>query len=633
MNFESIKSKFIEQLLQDLKSDPKKQDLTAEDISIFDYSDEFKEFVADEYDIDESELSSDITEILSMELDELGQLVNPEINQKENSEENSEENKSNNIITEFLNALFSDDKMKKQIDADGDGKISEEEKENFLKTVGSMDGDKKNISMDDLLKTMEKTEKDKVEIEKSKETPKQESVQNSGGSSGSFGGSPTSSTPKTPQTQQEESKIPDFSKMTKEEIETELGNAEANLTEGKDLASSLLNGTEENYAKMKEQSDEAYKNYQDELKVLDEDMAEELDTHVKNVEEKEKARDEKLQAVLDQSIVLSEAETTYTECQETTKSVEETLSSLESSLSSLQGSLSGAEDEEKAGIEAQIAAVEAQIASTKAELEAAKAAEEQAKQTVEEAQEKLKNLDEEATKATEDVQKAQEEKIAFEQQIAEKYPEIQELQSKYNECKNNCEQYKALALSEITKVISDNQDIKNAAKIELNKRENAEKAQNIKNELNLDPTGEYNEEVGQDIADAANSVAKAMNSTGMCWAGVHNSLMKAFGLNFSIPGGYGSAYQALELFRGEVDEYKEVAKHFKEVDPSEVDLSNLKPGTVVIWDKGGNSSVSAAGKEHGHISISLGPGTESSDHTQQQITDRGVDYWVFIPVE
>ena len=622
MNFESIKSKFIEQLLQDLKSDPKKQDLTAEDISIFDYSDEFKEFVADEYDIDESELSSDITEILSMELDELGQLVNPEINQ----EENSEENKSNNIITEFLNALFSDDKIKKQIDADGDGKISEEEKENFLKTVGSMDGDKKNISMDDLLKTMEKSEKDKVEIEKPKETPKQEPVQNSGGSSGSFGGSPTSSTQKTPQTQQEESKIPDFSKMTKEEIETELGNAEANLTEGKDLASSLLNGTEENYAKMKEQSDEAYKNYQDELKILDEDMAEELDTHVKNVEEKEKARDEKLQAVLDQSIVLSEAETTYTECQETTKSVEETLSSLESSLSSLQGSLSGAEDEEKAGIEAQIAAVEAQIASTKAELEAAKAAEEQAKQTVEEAQEKLKNLDEEATKATEDVQKAQEEKIAFEQQIAEKYPEIQELQSKYNECKNNCEQYKALALSEITKVISDNQDIKNAAKIELSKREDTEKANAIKKDLNLDPMAMYNAEAGQKLKEAA---LTTRGTTGLCLAGVHESLLEAYGINTKLP--FGSAYMATEYFRGNVEGYEEIAQHFQEVEIAEEDLSSLPPGAIVIWDKGGNSSVSEAGKKHGHISISLGDGRESSDHIQNQITGRGVKFYVFIP--
>ena len=46
-------------------------------------------------------------------------------------------------------------------------------------------------------------------------------------------------------------------------------------------------------------------------------------------------------------------------------------------------------------------------------------------------------LDEEANKATEDVQKAQEEKTAYEQQIAEKYPQIQELQNTYNECKSN----------------------------------------------------------------------------------------------------------------------------------------------------------------------------------------------------
>ena len=624
MNFESIKNKFIAQLLEDLKSDPKKQDLTEEDISIFDYTDEFKEFVADEYNIDESELSSNITEILSMELDELGQLINPE----GNTEDTTQETQSNNIITDFLNSLFSDDKMKKQIDADGDGKISDEEKDNFLNTVGSLDGDDDNISMDDLLKTMEKSENGEFEIEESDNTEKTAEAQSNGnsGNSGGYSGSPTTSN-KTPQTQTEESAIPDFSNMTKEEIETELGKAEENLTEGKDLASSILDGTEENYAEMKTQADEAYKNYQDELKVLDEDMAKELDTHVENVEEKEKARDEKLQEVLDQSIALSEAETTYTECQDTTKSIEETLTSLESSLSALQSSLSGAEDEEKVSIQAQIAAVQAQIETTKAELEAAKQAEEEAKQAVTEAQEKLNTLNEESTKASEDVQKEQEEKTAFEQEIAKKYPQIQELQNNYNECKNNCEQYKALALEEVTKAISSNQDIKNAANIELNKRENAEKSKNIKKELNLDPMAMYDEAAGQKLKEAA---LTTRGTTGLCLAGVHESLMEAYGLDMKLP--FGSAYMATEYFRGNVEGYEEIAQHFQEVEVAEEDLSSLPPGAVVIWDNGGNSSVSEAGKKHGHISISLGDGRESSDHIQQQITGRGVNFYVFIPV-
>ena len=618
MNIESIKSKFIAQLLEELKSDPKKEDLTADDISLFEYADEFKEFVADEYNIDASELSTDINDMLSMELDELGQFVFGD-------EGNQEDVNSQNLITGFLNSFLEDDKMKKQIDADGDGKISDEEKENFLNTVGSMDGDDKSISMDDLLKTMEKSEDGKFKISESKDTEKLEGTESSGGPSGSsLGGSP-SSTPKTPQTQQEETKIPDFSKMTKEEIETELGDAEKNLAEGKDLASSILDGTEENYAEMKAQADDAYKNYQDELKVLDEDMAEELDTHVKNVEEKEKARDEKLQEVLDQSIVLSEAETTYTECQDTTKSIEDTLSSLESSLSALQGSLSGADEEDKAGIEAQIAAVEAQIETTKAELDAAKQAEEAAKQAVEEAQEKLNTLNEESAKASEDVQKAQEEKTAFEQQIAEKYPQIQELQNNYNECKNNCEQYKALALDQVTKAISDNQDIKNAANIELNKRENAEKSKNIKKELNLDPMAMYDEEAGQKLKEAA---LTTRGTTGLCLAGVHESLMEAYGLNMKLP--FGSAYMATEYFRGNVEGYEEIAQHFQEVEVDESELSSLPPGAVVVWDKGGNAS--EAGRKHGHISISLGDGRESSDHIQQQITGRGVKFYVFIPV-
>ena len=97
--------------------------------------------------------------------------------------------------------------MKKQIDADGDGKISDEEKENFLNTVGSMDGDDESISMDDLLKTMEKSEKGKFEIKESKDTEKLKEAPTSSSPSGSLGGSPSSSPRTAPKPQQEESKI------------------------------------------------------------------------------------------------------------------------------------------------------------------------------------------------------------------------------------------------------------------------------------------------------------------------------------------------------------------------------------------------------------------------------------------
>ena len=626
MNIENIKNKFIAQLLEELNADPKKEDLTADDISLFEYADEFKEFVADEYNIDESELTTDINEMLSMELDELGQFVYGE----EDSKDNEENVNSKNLIAGFLNSFLEDDKMKEQIDADGDGKISDEEKANFLNTVGSMDRDDETISLDDIFKTMKKADKDKFKIKEAegKDSPS-EQVGNSGSSGGSSGGGGLSSGGGTnPQkTENPTSNIPDFSKMTQKEVEDGLATAEKDLASGKEIASAVLDGTFPGMEEMQTKIDDAYKNYQDELKVLNEDMAKELDQHVENVEKEEKARNDKLQETLDQTIAVSDAECTYNECVDNTNSLKETLSSLESSLASLQGALAGAKEEEKAAIQAQIAAVQAEIAATQEQITAAEQAEEDAKTAWDEAKEKLEVLSDELTKAEESVTKATETKAEFEKQIAEKYPEIQELQTAYNNSKTEYDKFQAEELSTAMDFINQNQNIKNAAKLELNKRKNAETEKATTKELGLDPMAMYDEEAGQRLKEAA---LTTRGTTGLCLAGVHESLLEAYGINTKLP--FGSAYMATEYFRGNVEGYEEIAQHFQEVEVEESDLSSLPPGAVVIWDKGGNSSVSSAGKEHGHISISLGDGRESSDHIQNQITGRGVKFYVFIPV-
>ena len=93
------------------------------------------------------------------------------------------------------------------------------------------------------------------------------------------------------------------------------------------------------------------------------------------------------------------------------------------------------------------------------------------------------------------------------------------------------------------------------------------------------------------IAHAAEANAKQNDTVGWCYREVADTLDK-FGVHL-----YGnSAYMAApQLAKND---------HFKEVS-----TQNLKPGTVLVFDR-------SAGHPHGHITVYLGNGKEASDHVQ-----------------
>lgn len=68
-----------------------------------------------------------------------------------------------------------------------------------------------------------------------------------------------------------------------------------------------------------------------------------------------------------------------------------------------------------------------------------------------------------------------------------------------------------------------------------------------------------------------------------------------------------------------------MGEHFREVSVSRDELSSLPAGAIVVWE-------ASPGHEHGHISIALGDGRESSDHITSQMTSRDANFHVFIPV-
>lgn len=96
---------------------------------------------------------------------------------------------------------------------------------------------------------------------------------------------------------------------------------------------------------------------------------------------------------------------------------------------------------------------------------------------------------------------------------------------------------------------------------------------------------------GNLIAETARRTAESMGTVGYCARGVETALSK-LGINFS-----GNACDTVSFFEND--------KRFRQVD-----MSNLKPGDVVV--RGASS-----GHPYGHIFVYLGNGMEASDHVQQ----------------
>lgn len=117
---------------------------------------------------------------------------------------------------------------------------------------------------------------------------------------------------------------------------------------------------------------------------------------------------------------------------------------------------------------------------------------------------------------------------------------------------------------------------------------------------------------GKKLAQAAESTAKRMNSTGWCYKGVAESLR-----SIGVTATGASAYMAAD----------QLAKNpkMKEIQVSAKDLPKLPAGAVVVWNKSG-------AHPHGHISVALGNGKEASDHIQNQMTNYGTSHRVFVPV-
>ena len=307
MNFETLKIGF-KLYLEGLEGISNKEYITDNsEISIFMYSDEFKNYLSDELNCDASIFSKSINDILEMEIVN-GQLVDKKntpdsdlnsdsfeaesdystegdtgivadnaetgvitdenlINSDVEANSVGETQAEPDLIQSILNDLLKDDKFISYLDTDQNNEINEEEFTDFLNTIKGYDNNENTISLEDIITAAGEIQDGTFKIT----TPETilEDIQNesisipsalsgnfvtsgsSGGvipSSGNSGvsGSSGSSGIYSPQGVKEKT----LDNMSKEELNSELSSAQSDLSDKQSALSAILDGSDPQIQKL-----------------------------------------------------------------------------------------------------------------------------------------------------------------------------------------------------------------------------------------------------------------------------------------------------------------------------------------------------------------------------------------------
>ncbi len=524
--------------LEDLNETSNKDyNTSSSEVSLFMYSNEFKNYLADELNLDSSIFSKSVDEILEMEI-ENGKLVDPEEetdedkytgkeNPKENSGEISELTPENNTgstpvegiegqgefgysemdsekgilqeidMTDILNNFLQDETVIETLDTDKSGELDEEEIQAFVDTIKGYDGDEEDISLEDILTAAIDIANGDFTLNSEEEIAQEDimiqtpvSGGQSASSNGFSGGSIPSGVQSTGRAASSNFNMPKteektLDNMTEEELNSELSSAQSQLSEKQSVLASILDGSSSQMQQLQANIDAAYDTYQEQLKLVDEELAAQVDDLKQNIEAKENEITNKEAEISDQEGVVSDSENAYNNAVTTRQTLEASLESLKAIDTSNMDS-------------AQKSSISAQISSLQTQIEEAKTAEEEAKTKWDKAEEKLKQLKEEKEKLISGqggLDELNQQMTELEAQIVEQYPQIQQYINNYNNAKEEYKTTQAEAASAARAEIQEAQNYVNEVQTAIN---------NIKNtEIVNDTITEANLSNGDDIVDFA----------------------------------------------------------------------------------------------------------------------------------
>ena len=631
-------------------------------------SDEFEEEIVsdidekmpdiDEISYAEDEINIDDEEINNEELNETSDkkdaaIEDENINLPEDNEENNnEETNDGTTLSDFKKLMSKDEKLDELIsnygydkvfelfDKDNDGKITSEDIKEINSTCESLSdftyGEIKkyienNIeeneedeedsineeNFDDIVEKLKNVFADEAQNEQTQTPVQQTPAYSSGGGGYSGGGGSYSSGGSSSSGGGGSTTGVDGAGAATESLEDSIAKLEEqkSVKEGElsDLNGELnavYDGTDEEVSAAQDELDEAKAEYED---CMDDEI--EKNPEIKQLKEEQEAKEKEIE---DKTKEIDETELSISEKEQEITSKESEISGLESDLAALESSLSALDsieitDNNKDDVEAKRSDLNSQIKAKKDEIQNAK--------------DEKTALEEEKSDLENDLDKFKDEKTALEEELEEIENNIKDSVSEktkqaleaYQQARDNVEDIKAQRSEAINNDIS----TKQTEITEIDNQIAQLKAEQIQKENSLDPMMQYNEERGQALADAANSLYGGVSSGGgWCARGVSQAINKAFGYSTSGNGcDYGDTLSALDDWVEVTDSYESAA-----------DLVNLPAGAVVSWSPYNTTSL---GNTYGHVYISDGEGHEISDFKSDITTyyaDRGSEYRVFIPV-
>ena len=609
INFENIVVGFKAYLESLQESGEKDYDLESfSDVSIFMYSDEFKDYVTDELNLGSELESMDLNELLNMDFSN-NQFTIPNEEETDIPQE-EQDGGQQNFFAGMLNSLFNNEAIKNLLDTDKNSEISGEELNAFLNVLGNFDGSNASLSLEDMFSGIDSLKNNDFTIPTT-ETPTVETPPETPSVSTPFDGSYEYSYNPPTDNGGDEPKEVDLSKLSVDELNTLLSETQTEyLQPQEEYLASIMDESETELAGLKEASEQLLATYEEKLKEVNVEMAEQLVSIEERLDAKKEEIEQNDQAIFEQENVVKDCQTNYDNAVSRTANLKASYDAL------VAMDTSEMSDEDKT-------ALQGQINAAKAAYDQAVLDEEAARTALEEAQAALTPLQEKVEPLNTELSAIEEEKTTFEQQISEQYPEIAEYMNAYNEKKQEYYQYKIDASTYMREQIQISKDYMNEIKTAITNAQNKKDTETYSFSATSkdstvvdDPSTLYNEEAGRRLADAA---LTTRGTTGWCLAGVNDSLEEIYGQRLS----FNSAYQTEEALRGNVAGYENLASNFVEVEVAREDLSELPPGAIVVWD----TSIG----EHGHISIALGDGRESSDHLAEQAEWNG-NFTVFYPI-
>ncbi len=474
---------YLEKLQRETGSDGE-IDLSA--ISIFSYSEEFKDYVSQELNLNSSELPSDFTDILNMEIVD-GEIVFPE-DEYDSENNNSEFSEEDTGLVGVVNNLLKDDDVINVLDVDKSGDLNNDEVTNFLQFLTMQDKNANTLSINDIVLGIDKLKDSNFDMSSFTELPEIAAKDNtvsvpesstsdsgggsSGGGSSSYsfdGGSTPTTTPKTETTNESKYKNMELADLEKAAIEQK-----ETISSSLNDVKAIYSGTNEKVKAAEEnlkQSEDAYTKAVQEDEKISEELKSEQKSNLDEINLEEDNNDSLRDDVdsLETAISLKTSEI---------NSISSNITALESSLTQLSSQTSD-KPEVQASIDMQKGIVSTKLEAAKIDLK----------------------------KAEEDLTKLNESKKAKEEDLAKSDDALKELETKRSDIEakilENASSDTATLLTDFQKAKTDATNVKNTelsvAKSNLQTQQktlqdinsylNVKKAQQIKKENKIS-TGE-----------------------------------------------------------------------------------------------------------------------------------------------